>query len=197
VSTDPSSLYTINKLTGAWTLVGSSGITSTDGFDIDPTTNKAYVPSLNPFGLYEIDLSTGLATLASLNTLFFSGAAFAPDGTFYITNSSGSSGGPLFVLDALTGPTLIGVLNIPEAITSLAFNPEDGFLYALGTFSAQLWKIDPGNAAAQNLGLVSGIDTLGQYSMATIQVAPVPVPAAVWLFVSALGLLIKRGPNRN
>lgn len=182
------SLYTVNQTSGRWTLVGPSGLTSGDSIDINPQTNKAYVPSLSPWGLYEIDLSTGLGTLVTGETVYFSGSAFAPDGTFYITNSPGNVAGPLFVLDVTgNGVTRIGILNIPEAITSLAFNPDDNFLYAVGTFSAHLWKIDPGNAVAADLGLISGVPTIGQYTMATIQLSAIPLPTAAWLFGSAMG----------
>lgn len=189
--TGDNSLYTVNKTTGAWTLVGPSGSTFGEAFDIDPTTGKAYA-SGRFFGapaLHEIDLLTGIST-PILSAPYFSGATFAPDGTFYTTNSPGDSGGPLRVVDVSTGMgSIVGILNIPDTITSLAFNPEDGFLYAVGTFSDLLWKIDPSNAVAENLGVISGLESGGQYTMGAIQASTVPVPAAAWLFGSGLGLL--------
>lgn len=64
-----SSLYTINKSTGAKTLIGATGLVPDDRYNtsavIDPRTGRMFWAFYNDIvsGLYEIDLSTGSASL--------------------------------------------------------------------------------------------------------------------------------------
>ncbi len=61
-----SKLYSVDLVTGAATLIGSTGITSVFGLTYNPATGKLYGSrSTSANGLYEIDKSTGAATFLS------------------------------------------------------------------------------------------------------------------------------------
>ncbi|MSR09712.1 MAG: hypothetical protein EXR82_09385 [Gammaproteobacteria bacterium] len=64
----------------------------------------------------------------------------------------------------------------------LAFG--DGMLYGAGAYG--MYKIDPVTGASQYLGNTLG--ALSGYGTA-LAINPVPIPPAVWLFGSALGLM--------
>jgi len=182
-TTSTNSLYQVNTTNGNWSLVGASGTTAGDTFDINPVTNKGYVTSFT--GLHEINLSTAQTTSVAPNASFFPASAFAADGTYYTL-----SGTALSTLDISTGiSSLIGSTGIGETITNLAFNPDDGFLYSVGLSSATLWKINPLNASATSLGVISGIETGGQYTMGTFQVAASAVPEPASMALMGLGLV--------
>lgn len=174
------SLYSVSTTTGGWTLIGASGTTAGDTFDIDPTTNKGYVSSFA--GLHELDLSTGAAVSTTAAAAFSPASAFAGDGTYY-----NLSNGNLTTMNVLTGAsTLIG-FTTTETLTNLSFNDADGFLYSVGLFSGDLWRINASTAATQNLGAIAGL-TLdgGQFTMSTIQNTVVPEPASVALVAFGL-----------
>lgn len=182
-STSGSSLYTVDTGNGAWNLVGSSGTAAGDSFDIDPTTNMAYLTSFS--GLHTIDLNTGATTSTLAAAPFFPASAFSETGIYYTLVS-----GILSTLDVTTGiSTNIGNVGVTEGLTNLSYNPDDGFLYSVGLSSARLWQINTSDATSSDLGVIAGLELGGQYTMSTFQVSALDVPEPSTLALIMLGLM--------
>ena len=128
--TNPGSLITIDPVTGAGTLVGSTGITGDFGAAVPAlaikTTGEMYATSVRTSSdLYLIDASTGAATLVGNTGLFYPDAlAFDGNGVLYAIDSNNN----LYTIDESTGTaTLIGPVG--ENVRGMEFDPTTGILW--------------------------------------------------------------------
>ena len=164
-------LYTIDKTSGAATLIGFAGgnCCSGDfglilyglGFHSDGTLfanglgNGPSFPVAHSSHLFTVNLATGAATnigpsgVTLGRSLTYSGLAFAADGTLLSLGSLDAASGALYVIDPATGAaTSLAAAGLPYGGGPIRFGADGGLTFAP---------------------------------------APVPEPAAVWLF--ACGLL--------
>lgn len=144
--------------------------------------------------LYTINPLTGVTALVGTMTgaVGIEALAFAPDGTLYAAGSSTDyhPSDKLYRVNVSTGAlTLVGGLSLPGGgtpdIDDLAWG-SDGFLYgadSLTGVAADLYRINPSTAA---LAIAGNTGVLGLNGLAQ---APVPIPAAAWLFGGALAVL--------
>jgi hypothetical protein len=167
---DFGSLITINRTTGAGTLVGKEVPgTSTRG-----TVDITFTPGGTLFGWFEttddlakIDKSTGVATVIGDSGVSTYGGGFASNaaGTLFLAGEGEQ--GPLRTVDPNTGlTTQVATLNGPSpdpGISALAFD-SSGKLYGSttpsnsGTLGSTLISIDPASGALTTIG--AAIDRL-------------------------------------
>jgi len=167
-NTSGASLYEVDRTTGAFTLVGSGTVFGADTFDIRPTDGAGIAWSVAE-ELHDIDLGSGASSFRVDTTGIGLASAFGPDGTYYNLDRANDT---LYTVDVDTGTrTAVGPLGLNVNSTSLAFNPDDGFLYSIeiGDATYPLYRIDPATGAATVVGNVSGLpDNAGQQvTMAT------------------------------
>jgi len=181
--TSSDALYTVNTSNGQWSLVGGSGPSRGETFDINPVTNEAIVTDILS-QLYTVTLATGASVLKVNLTNFQVGAgsAFGPDGTLYYLDILGDNLRSVDVSDGVV--SLVGATGINDTFTNLSYNPEDGMLYAVATRGNSLYRFDPNNGAGANLGAIANLPDTGQYTMGTIR-----VPEPTTLTLTTLGLL--------
>lgn len=164
---DGLSLWTVDPLTGAGTLVGAHGLTG------ELISGLAVQPEPPPSCLIGIDLAQSLWNVSSTSgagsfprpTVLtrFSGLAKSPTGVLYALRESPLD--ELHVLDPLTGtPTLVGPLGIELVLGGLDFDPISGQLFGVGGSAlpgqdCQLFTIDTGTGAATLVGPV--VDQFG------------------------------------
>ena len=216
VDASGNNLYTVNTSTGAETLVGGydlgvpgAGLT---GLAYNSAVDTLYgfsgVGSGGTLQLYELNRATGAATLVpnfptsvNLGNLTFDSSTNKLLG---IVNFSSDPLNPNFGLveydpfDELNPIQAIGFLGNPnnfERIDGLAYDPFTDQLFAdarINSSVQQLLTIDRTTGAATIVGDLDsgGIASPDFRSLAFVPAAAVvPVPAALWLFGSALGLL--------
>jgi hypothetical protein len=134
----PSSLYLINRTTGASTLIGATGYNHIAAMDFDPTTGVLYGVANGsgvgpPETLVTIDVNTGAATFVATVSWppgLCGSANNVPDMTF---NSAGVLYGwrdpcddDLYIIDKATGAaTRVGESFMGTAQFGLAFNSAD------------------------------------------------------------------------
>lgn len=175
-----SNLYSIDKNTANSTLVGSLGTTANSlAFGADGTLYTANS------SLYTVDTTTGAASLVGNGQDSYSSSgdlAFVND-TLYL---SATQGDRLFSIDTSNGNgTEIGDIDF-SLVYGLAGTSDTLF----GLSGTALLSIDLATGLGTELFDFAGEGFSGNYG-ATI--APVPVPAALWLFGSALfGLFAMR-----
>jgi DNA-binding beta-propeller fold protein YncE len=183
-------LVTIDPATGIATAVATLNYSGTakpsntiTGLSFSPTGDLLAVAFDSPTistNLYRINPATGETTLVGSTGKqdIFGDIAFSPSGTLYAWSTASG----LMTINTTTGlATDIG--NSGILINDLAFR-SDGTLWAARSTSPPLWSsIDLGTGALTSTefafaasGGIRGIQFL----------APVPVPATVWLFGSAL-----------
>ena len=168
---NPSSLYRVNLLTGAATLIGNMGVNDVFGLTYDPITNKLFASrSTLSSGFLEVNRSTGAAT-----TIGTPGISL--DGLTYV----GSTGD---VVGLYAGP---GSLHSIDRITGLAttLSAGGGFVdncgIAWGATSNKIYSIDwSGNFfsfdVAAGYARTSLLNSLGSYDgLASKDACPAPV----------------------
>jgi hypothetical protein len=109
-SGQPMNLFTIERATGATTLIGSTGEARLRGLAMHPSTGRLYSCSTGDIngvsgGLYEVDRQTGAATYVGGMGLFVS-LAFSPaDGTLFGLGfpGGGPQGTAISTIDVATG----------------------------------------------------------------------------------------------
>ncbi|MFN0019870.1 MAG: calcium-binding protein [Pirellulaceae bacterium] len=160
---NPGSIITIDKVTGAGTLVGSMVLSD------DAIADITFDAAGTLYGWVEADFddlvvinkATGEATIvgdAGLST-FGSGLADVNGTLFYAGNGDG---GALRTVDKVTGlttivATLTGAPASGDAIAALAMNPDDGTLFAV-----DLENGSPNSAALVTINTTTGaITTIG------------------------------------
>jgi len=186
--TSDNTLVTINPTTGQATTVATLNYNvpkptgTATGLSFSPTGELfAVIGASSTWSLYNINPTTGATTFVGSTGIQvgFQDLAFSPNGTLYAWN--GTNG--LVTINPTTGQTTI--LGNPNGLSfnSLAFR-NDGTLWAAKSTSPTLWS---------NIDLSTGAVTSTAFTFAAsggirgIQfLAPVPVPAAIWLFGSGL-----------
>jgi hypothetical protein len=155
-STTSSNIYTINKITGALTLIGASGH-ALSGISVDKTTGILYGiggSSTTNQALYTIDMTTGVATLVgpcSTNTLFID-IAIDGSGNAYAIDLVADS---LFSVNLATGATtLVGSCGISmNYAQDSCFDIDNNILYhAAYTSGPILYTINVATGAATLVG---------------------------------------------
>lgn len=207
-TTNQSHLVRINPLTGAGTDLGTLNFDSVPsptatsysltGLAADasgmlygvlntfngPTTQALY--RINPSTLQATQLSTALGVGSIV------GLDFSPTGALYgVANSSGNQG--LVTIDTTTwqATRVSQPPDFPWAIQSIAFD-NDGTLYGISSSmgnpggSGRIYTIDPLTGIAT---LTFGSGLSNDFRGIEFLPAPVPVPAAVWLFGSGIAAM--------
>jgi hypothetical protein len=224
-STGTSTLFRIDRFTGAFAEVGpmGNGINLTSGgLAVHPLTGVMYATGTNGFqstGLFTVDKSSGAATLVgqaggqccSVPFGFnMNGVGFASNGTLYANGFSLSGGdSSLYTLNLATGAaTLVGVhgVNVGRDLkySGLAF-AADGALLSLGSFDAAsgaLFTINPATGAATSLtppgAYGSGPVHFGvDGGLVFAPGAPVPEPATGILMAVGLAVLLAGTSRRR
>ena len=200
-----STLYSVNPQTGALTTVGSGSLTY---WATGSTTSRLYAVDLNTnMNLYSIDPSTGAATLIGPTGLspsaYVEGMSTGSHALYYTVNSS------LYTLDTKNGAaTLVGTSSLG------LFGPtvfEHGTIYAGAAGPSAIYTLSGSDGSGTFVADVSGADTnfwgLAPYRgrppvsefpiFATASVSEVPIPAALPLFATGLGVLGLFGWSRK
>lgn len=188
-------LVTINQTTGAATIVapinGPDGVSFITGMAFNSSgTAYAVGRDSNQIGsLYTINTNSGLeARIGSTNAVQTQDMAFSPTGAAFALNI-GNAGVPaslstrgLRSLDLATGnTTFLGPAGGSTVnLLGMTFAP-DSTLWASG--GGNLYTLDTTSGAMTQRA--SGLATFN----ALAYVAPVPVPAGVWLFGSGLAAM--------
>jgi hypothetical protein len=192
-TTASNNLYSINRSTGAATLIGSLGAELMHGLAFDPSTQTLYgtYGVSGGDGLYSIDTATGAAALVGHVGFFRAdhldrvvGLAVSPQTGDLYGSLGGSAGtGGLVRIDKVTGQgQLIGFFT--PHIEGLAFEPATGMLYGVDNSNTRsLYTIDVTTAAARYVGSTGLANPLG--------LEFVPEPATLSLLVLG-GLLLAR-----
>lgn len=142
-------LGTIDRASGAWTLIGSEGLTtgSIAGLAYDPTANVIYGCNPVDHGVYAVDQATGQATFIGI-TGFATIKGMAYDtgsGTLYCSCASCNV---LFTVNVATGAgTSVGSFTGGFGIEGLAHDPATGTLFALSDNSDQVMVVSKTTAA--------------------------------------------------
>ncbi len=188
-------LYTVDQVTGNYSLIGGGDVWGTDTFDIHPLTDEAVAWSVGG-SLHNVDLATGGTSFRAELSPHSNGtaSAFGADGTYYQLSHLDDV---LNTVDLDTGAvTEIGLLGVDLHATSLGYNPDDGLLYTIqiGDANYPLYQIDPSTGSATFVGNVCGLpdNSSQQITMATFNVAgnqvPEPGTLAIWSLLGGLGL---------
>ena len=168
-------LFTVNPANGALTLVSNSF--SAGFYDFGSTTTGLYADG-NDGNLYSINPMTGAATLIGPTLL----------GNFMSTGSN-----TLFV----TGLNDLYSINTTTAAAALVGFPNVGYIDLVaegGTIYAvseglQIYTLNGSNGAATFVANVSGLSDDFFWGLAPDPLSTTPIPAALPLFASGLGML--------
>ncbi len=154
-------LGSIDRTTGAWTTIGSQGISgSITGLAFDPVGGVLYGCSPSNNSLYTLDRSTGFATLvgptgfSNINGLAFDTST----NTLYCTDLNNNA---LFTVDVATGSgTLVAVMSNTTSVEGLAYDPATDTLYGLDDTAERIVILDRSTGAAQPLPNPIGVSGL-------------------------------------
>jgi hypothetical protein len=116
----PSSLRTLNPITGTSVLIGATAVGPISGLAFDVGMSVMYGIAGGPglANLYTIDLATGLATLVGNTGIHAGSLQFGPDGKLY-AGTTGPNGGDIYRIDPATGgSTLVGSTGF-DSVTGL------------------------------------------------------------------------------
>jgi subtilisin-like proprotein convertase family protein len=171
-SSYPNSLFKLDRVTGAATLVGPTGLgqIAEADLDFDPTTGILYgVQNILPVGqrqLFTIDASTGRATVVgSIGTADYSAMAFDVRGNLYVLNTTSN------VLLRVNKSTAATISSTPLSrnlgfVAGMDFDPATGTLYVVDGGSGgtdALYTLDPDTGVLTPMGgtrLASGLGGL-------------------------------------
>jgi hypothetical protein len=197
----PNSLITINRTTGAGTLVGPHGPCTPAGDITFRADGTLFAWCEGPDDLATINLATGVATLVGPSGIatFGEGIAFDNGGTLYFAGNGAS--GPLRSVNPGTGgPTIIAPVSgapIPAgSIDAMAVDPVTNVLFAVNVVSAGLGSpanlvtIDKATGVVTNIGASStDLDAIAFAPLAASSVT-VPVPTLSTEMTILLAILI-------
>jgi hypothetical protein len=174
-------LFTVDRSTGQATLVGDHGIDDLFGLAYDSKSNSLYGTQFSGgSGLYSLDTNTGGATaidFAMQNHI--GGLAYDSKRDMLVGIQDGA--GDLYAIDKTDGSQTLLFDGDFVNDSGLAYDKDKDLLWDLD-YNGNLKSYDPNSDYSDTTvltGLVGPHDGLAY-------VATVPVPAAVWLFGSAL-----------
>ena len=128
----PSTLFTLNPVTGATTPIGATGVNAIAGLAWDGTTLYGIAGGPGPADLYSISLATGVATVIGSTGLQFGSLEFGPDGRLYAGGTGAENGGRIYTLDSTSAaPTLLGLYGLAGGVTGLTLVPEPSAFFLL------------------------------------------------------------------
>jgi len=156
-ATGNSPVYTIDEVTGAMTLVGSTGLgEGLNGMAYDPITEQLY--AVSAINLYTIDRSTGAGTLvAPCGTGTWIALACSPSGQLYGIDLADDN---LYSIDKATGTiTLIGYLGFDVIYAQGADFDHDTNVLWWGAWNSglgvgEMYVVDVTTAATTYMGLL-------------------------------------------
>lgn len=148
-------IYTVDRGTGASTLIGSSGLSGLSGLAFDPDTETLYGVDFTTDTLVTIDTNNGAATTVGPLGFNFSASGLTYDPINDVLY--GITGGTLYSINTMTGAaTQVGVGS--SGFVGLAYDPNAQILYGVvNSTNDQLYTINPANGAQTLVGSL-GID---------------------------------------
>ncbi len=152
-------LFTLDRITGAATLVGAIGVSGEmHGMAWDTAAGTLYGVSASSSGeLVTIDPATGVGSVVgSLGIGPVNGLAYAPNTSTLFGYVSVSD--QLVSIDSATGAaTVIGVVGTARGgLQGLSFDRQSGTLVGPDDDSGQLYRIDPATGIGTAVGLLTG-----------------------------------------
>lgn len=194
ISSIGSLLIAIDPLTGIATNTGTQVVTPWPIYSLAANANgDLYGVTVGPTtaDLYKINPAAGATFVGNLGRLTTAGLDFSPSGVLYGASAS------LFTINTTTGQATV-VLDNPQpvsAYTSIAFD-STGKLWGITKNSSGPGRLFTINTINGNQDFVPffGLDS----SITGIEfLAPVPVPAALWLFGSGLATIAGLARRKN
>ena len=187
--TDESNLYTVDKSSGATTLVGSHGFSVT-GLTFNDSYTLLYAIGYDR-NLYSINPATGAALVIGafgIGTTNLYDLATDGSGTVY----GAGSGSNVYTINTTTGAaTLVGArTGITSSVTSITFSDSDT-LFAIDIGSDRLLNIDTVTLVTTEIGTakigsdVRGLAYIGEARQA-LPSEPVPTMSALAILALAL-----------
>jgi hypothetical protein len=180
------SLYSINTATAASTFIGNHALGGSKNSLVFGSDDTLYAANTS---LYSLNIGTGASTLIGNGGTSYSSSgdlAFIGDDLF-LSSTGGVGGDKLVELNENNGTgTNVGNIGLFSVFGLATDNNID--LY--GVAGVSVYNIDTGNGAATLLTSFNGQGLVGAFGSAFFEesgaMSPVPVPAAVWLFGTAL-----------
>jgi cysteine-rich repeat protein len=160
-------LHTVDRLSGASAQVGIHGINDLFGLGLDPNTGRLYGAQRGGQNLYELDPTSGAATLIGPAGTVMDGLTW--DSTRGVMVALAAGTGDLYEIDLNTG---LGTLLVDEAFVDncgLAYDPSLDLFWALD-YQGNLYSYDPNNGYSRSL-VQSGYGT-SYDGLAFITVSP-------------------------
>ncbi len=201
----PGSLITINKTTGAGTLVGSFGFSGQTMADITFTSDGTLYGWLEPSTdeLHTINIATGAATSVGSNALSTYGAGLGANAADVLYFSGNGNRAELRTISRTTGaPTTVATLSGGSSpngapVAAIKFSP-GGVMYAviidfnLAARPTQLVTINPATGVITDLGpSVNQLDaiTFDAAAAPPASIEPIPTLSQSALILTALLLV--------
>jgi hypothetical protein len=183
-------LYTVNRLTGAATLIGNTGLTRLFGLDYDTANGVLYASQYAPSSpaLYSLNKTTGAATLiGQLSGTGFGALAYDPSNDRLLGLTADL--GDLYEINPNTAATNLLSDGPHLDDGGLAFDLQHGLIWAIDN-SGGLFSYDPAANYARSTRL-SGIGAHDGLAFV------IPEPGSVGLVVLAGGGLWVAGGGRR
>jgi hypothetical protein len=184
-------LLSINRATGAATAIGSLGFNHIQGMAYDSLNDILFgIDTTNADRLLTINRNTGAGTVigrlspgAGLSGLTYDSAT---DTLLGIGWDGGSTGDRLFTVNRITaGVTQVGETGLPGA-RGLAYDALTNSLFAATLVPNQLVTIDRNTGNGAVVGQFGAVAEFSSVQALEFVPQVVPIPAAVWLFGTAL-----------
>jgi hypothetical protein len=168
-------LYTVNRTTGAATLVGLHGVTDLFGLAYDSTNGILYASQSAGSNLYRLDTTTGAATLVGNMGVGIGGLAYDPETDRLIGIAEGV--GDLFEIDRATAAATLVFDGSPKNSTGLEYD-YDLNLYWDIDWDGNLYSYDPtaGYTRTTRLTGLGPYDGLAYVSASGPSATPTPTP---------------------
>lgn len=177
------SLYSVNRSSGAATLIGSHGVNDLFGLEFLPGTGGLYATQFSGgSGLYKLDTSNGSATVvnAAMNQQI---GGLAYDSSRNVLVGIEDGGGALWSIDPGTGAQTLLFAGLTVNDSGLAYDPDIDRLWDID-WNGNLFRYDPTDGY-QRTQLLSG---LGAHD-GLAYVGAVPEPETLSLFAAGLAFL--------
>ena len=181
-----SDLYTVDRNTGAASIVGSLGINNAVGLAFDSLNNVLYGNQLGVFPtLFTLDTLTGAPTTIGALANNFGGLAYDSTRDRLLGHHSSSG---LYEIDRATGVQTLLVSSRILGGGGLAYDPDLDLFWSSNSFQ-RLVTFDPNNGFAPTTQLSGRIGGSDSFAFVSTAVAPTPVPEPSSLAAIGIGLL--------